>query len=548
MKTSIRVLLVFLLSLVITCNCIAAALSVSESAIADPKKELLEDQLTKEENQVFGYNLFKGRFRDIQQPGFNKEYIVNIGDSINIRIWGAIEFSEEILVDTQGNIFLPKVGTVKVLGVKNKDLVSVVENKIKNSYKDMVFCYANVTNYSPITVFVTGNVNMPGLYQGMSSDSILQYIDRAGGIALEYGSFRNIEIVRRNAIIKHIDLYSFLVNGQNDLFQFQSGDVISVNNLMHQITVTGDVVRPFRFEFSDPIIPMRKLLSLAMLKPETTNYTITRWQRNNQQKLFTGSLEDTEPLQVMAGDTVEFFSDHTSRLEKISVTGEHDGLNTILVSKEETLGGVLDKLKLNARSNAGAVQVFRKSVADKQKELLLAHLQSLESVVLTTSAVTTEESEIMAQESKSYMSFIERARKVQPKGQIIINEKTNVHSIFLEDGDQIYIPTITNLAMVQGEVSIPGTHTFIDGYSAYDYIELAGGLTERADTENILIVSQNGTVKKFDSERSLKKALVKSGDSVLVLPKVTGKNIQLAKGITQIMYQIAISVGVLVAL
>lgn len=548
MKAITNSFLIFVLTFLIASHCIASGLSVSESVVADPEKEIQATELLDEKNPVFGYNLFKGRFSDIQQPSFNQDYIVNIGDIINIRIWGAIEFSEEMAVDTQGNIFLPKVGTVQVLGVKNKDLVSVVEDKIKKSYKDMVFCYANVTNYQPITVFVTGNVNMPGLYKGMSSDSILQFIDRAGGIALEFGSFRNIQIFRSNRVIKKIDLYSFLVNGQNDLFQFQSGDVVTVNNLMHQVTVTGDVTRPFRFEFAEPIVPMQQLLSLAMLKPETTNFTITRWQRDNQQKLFTGSLEDTATLLVMAGDTVDFSSDHTSLLEKINVTGEHDGLSTILVSKEENLAGVLKKIKFNPRSNPGAVQVFRKSVAEKQKELLLAHLQSLESMVLTTSAVTEEESKIMAQESKSYLNFIERARKVEPKGQIVINEKTDFQSIYLEDGDQIYIPTVTNLTMVQGEVSIPGTHTVVDGYSAYDYIELAGGLTERADKENILVVSQNGSVKKFDSEWSLKKVHIQSGDSVLVLPKVSGQNIQLVKGITQIMYQIAISVGVLVAL
>ncbi len=516
--------------------------------MADPDKELADIELQDGLNPVFGNNLFRGHFRDIQQPGFNKDYIINIGDIIHIRIWGAFEFSQEMSVDTQGNIFLPKVGTVQVLGVKNSDLVSVVENKIKKSYKDMVFCYANVASYQPITVFVTGNVDSPGLYKGMSSDSVLQYIDRAGGITQQFGSFRNIEIVRGNKTIKKFDLYSFLVSGQNDLFQFQGGDVISVNSIMHQVTVTGDVKRPFKFEFSETKVPMRQLLFLAMLKPETTNFTITRWRRDNKQQLISGSLENIKDLYVMAGDTVDFFSDHTSRLKKISITGEHDGLDSILVGKDETLGGVLEKLKLNSRSNPAAVQVFRQSVADKQKELLLAHLNKLESVILTSSSVTSEESQIRSQENKAYMSFIDRAKRVEPKGQIIINKKTDPFTIFLEDDDQIYIPSITNLAMVQGEVSIPGTHTYVDEFSALDYIDLSGGLTERADDKNILVVSQNGSVKRYDSESQLKYALVRNGDSILVLPKVTGKNIQLAKGITQIMYQIAVSVGVLVGL
>jgi protein involved in polysaccharide export with SLBB domain len=548
MKTIQCLIFSVIVAVLFSLSCMAAELSISESVIADPEKEIAEAAIAGEEQPIFGNNLFKGHFADIQQPSFNKDYLINIGDMINIRIWGAFEFAAEMPVDTQGNIFLPKVGTVQVLGVRNKDLLSVVEDKIKKSYKDMVFVYANVATYQPITVFVTGNVNDPGLYQGMSSDSVLQYIDRAGGITLQYGSFRNIEIFRGSKVVKKIDLYSFLVSGQNELFQFQSGDVISVHSIMHQVTVTGDVKRPFKFEFAEKTIPLKQLLNLAMLKPETTNYTISRWQRNNQAKLISGSIKDTDKLYVMAGDTLEFFSDHTSSLNKISITGEHDGLSTILVKKEATLGDVLKEIKLNPRSNPASVQVFRKSVAEQQKQLLLAHLQSLETTILKSSSMTAEESQIRSAESKTYMSFIERAKQVEPKGQIVINEKTNFFTIYLEEGDQIYIPAITNLAYIQGEVSIPGTHTFVEGYSAYDYIELTGGLTDSADKKNILVVAQNGGVKRYESQGQLKDALLNNGDSVLVMPKIAGKNIQITKGITQIMYQIAVSVGVLLAL
>ena len=543
---------IFVLTLLVAASfwscCIAAELSVSEAVIADPNKEIAEAPVAGEQQQVFGNNLFTGHFRNIQQPSFNKDYLINIGDIVNIRIWGAFEFSADIPVDTQGNIFLPKVGTVQVLGVRNRDLLAVVEEKIKKSYKDMVFVYANVANYQPITVFVTGNVNNPGLYQGMSSDSVLQYIDRAGGISLKYGSFRNIEIFRGRKVVKKIDLYSFLVSGRNDLFQFQGGDVISINNIMHQVTVTGDVKRPYKFEFAENLVPLQDVLDLAMLKPETTNFTITRWQRDNQEKLTTGSIKDSPKIYVMAGDTLDFFSDHTSNLIKISITGEQDGLSNILVKRTDSLGDVLPRIHLNARSNPAAIQVFRKTVAEQQKQLLLAHLQNLEATILKSSSMTTEESKIRSIENQSYMGFIERARKVQPKGQIVINAMTDLHSIYLEDGDQIYIPSITNLANIQGEVSIPGTHTFVQGYSAYDYIQLTGGLTDNADDENILVVAQNGSVKKYESERELKGALAHNGDSILVMPKVTGYNLEITKSVTQIMYQIAVSVGVLLAI
>ncbi len=548
MKNIKRVALSVLFLACSALTCQAAGFSVGDSVAADPDKELAEIAIPGDKNPVFGGNLFNGHFRDIKQAGFNPDYFVNIGDIVSIRIWGAFEFAEELPVDSQGNIFLPKVGIVQVLGVKNRELVSLVKDKVKKLYNNKVFVYANVASYQPITVFVTGSVKSPGLYKGMSSDSVLQFIDRANGILKEFGSFRKIEILRGTDVVKRIDLYSFLVSGQNDLFQFQSGDVVSVKNILHQITVMGDVKRPFKFEFPGKEVPISQVANLAILKPETTNFTITRWKRDNRQILLSGSLNDMGKIKALAGDTIEFFSDHSSTLNKIKIIGEHDGLGTILVKRDATLGDVLKKISLNSRSNPATVQVFRKTVAEKQKQLLLAHLQELESIILMSSSMTPEESQIRSLENKSYMSFIGRARKVAPKGQIVINEKTDINTIYLEDGDQIYIPSITNLAMVQGEVSIPGAHTFVEGYSVNDYLKLSGGLTDRADQKKILVISQNGSVNKVTSESTMKKTMIKNGDSVLVLPKVVGKNLQVAKGITQIMYQIAVSVGVLLAI
>ena len=70
---------------------------------------IVETAIIDEQQPVFGSNLFMGHFRDIKQSGFNKDYL------INIRICGAFEFSTEMPVDTEGNIFLPKVGNVQVL-------------------------------------------------------------------------------------------------------------------------------------------------------------------------------------------------------------------------------------------------------------------------------------------------------------------------------------------------------------------------------------------------------------------------------------------------
>ena len=543
-----RILYIWLVLLLTEGLVMASGFSLTESAVLEDPVKPASVERGEPHTRVFGWNLFQGNFKENEEPWYNPEYRIHIGDMINLRFWGALEYVQDIPVDSQGNIFIPKVGNVMVLGVKNSELVETVRRKIRTVYKEKVHVYANVANYQPITVFVTGNVNKPGLYQGMSSDSVLQFLDKARGINPEYGSFRDIEILRGDEVVGKVDLYSFLTRGALTPFQFKSGDVISVKTVMHRISVTGDVKKPYSFEFKKREVKLSEVLDHALLNPTATNVTVTRWERNNKKTLESFSLESTEGLMLHSGDTLDVYPDHVRTLNTITIAGEHDGRHTLLVKRDATLGDLVEGLKLTPRSEPSAIQLFRKSVAAAQKQILDAKLKKLEELILTTPSVTKEESLMRTQENKGILAFIDRARKIKPKGQIVINEKTDLHEIFLEDGDRVFIPTKSNLVLVQGEVAFPGAHTYVEDMTAKAYIDLAGDLTDRANPENILVLHQNGRVVKCDSEKMLKKMGVKRGDAVLVLPKMGGKNLLIAKDVTQILYQVAISAGVLVAL
>ncbi|EJT2319401.1 polysaccharide export protein, partial [Campylobacter upsaliensis] len=130
---------------------------------------------------VFGAHLFNGNFKNYTQKVYNPDYKIAVGDQISLKIWGAVEFAQILVVDSQGNIFIPKVGAVNLLGVKNSSLVPIIKSAVNKIYKNNVFVYADMNAYQNVSVFVTGSVNAPGLYQGLSSDSIIQYLDKAGG-------------------------------------------------------------------------------------------------------------------------------------------------------------------------------------------------------------------------------------------------------------------------------------------------------------------------------------------------------------------------------
>jgi protein involved in polysaccharide export with SLBB domain len=525
----------------------AADVSVGEAVTLESDLKIDQPASLSDTVPVFGANLFKGQFSRQSQPHFNPNYKVAIGDTISVRIWGAFELELDIPVDSQGNIFIPKLGMVKVAGIENSRLIDLIEAKVRRKYNHKVFVYANVAGYQPVSVFVTGNVNRPGLYQGMSSDSALQFIDKAKGINA-YGSFRNVDIVRNNSRVQTLDLYEFISDGQMQLFQFHNGDAIVVGDVQNRFTVTGDVKRPYMFELTRTYVKLSELMHLALPKATATNVTITRWKSDNQKILLTYALEDSQDITIKAGDEIAVFSDHTHNLHTITITGEHEGLHTLLVDKQVTLGAIVKQLKLTFLSDMDSVQLFRKSVAEKQKQLLLASLKELETLALTTSSVSKDEAIMRGQETQSILTFIDRAKKVEPKGQIVISEQTDLNEIYLEDGDHIFIPRKNNLVLVQGQVAFPGAHTYVQTRTVAEYIALAGDFGPRADKNRVLVIHQNGQVVKCDSSRKMRSHEVQKGDSVLVMPRLESKNLQITAVVTQILYQIAVATGVLLAI
>ena len=519
--------------------------AVELSSITDTEQDDSNAFNIQESAHVFGYNLFNGSFSKNTQHRYNPEYLISIGDTINLKMWGSFDFETKATVDSQGNIFIPKVGTVNILGIRNDQLSKNIENAIKKVFKKSVYIYADLESYQPVSIFVTGAVNKPGLYEGLSSDSVIQFIDKAKGIDAKSGSYRKIKVLRQNQEIYSVDLYTFLLSGSLKLFQFHMGDVVVVETIENYIEIKGDVKRPYRFEMLTNSVTLDSVLSVVLPNPTLTNFTVTKYNQDNEQSIAIYSIKENLNMQIHSGESVNFIPDHNSKNIEIEISGEHSNIHNIVVKKGTSLQEIFNTIKTTDMSDAMSFQLYRKSVADKQKSLLEAQLNDLEAKTLTAGSVTVEEATIRKQEAELVMNFIERAKKVQLKGQVVINEDSNLSKIYLEDGDNIFIPKKSHMIIVQGEVMLPGAQTYVDGMSFDEYINSCGGFNFRANQENILIIQKNGKVNTYDADSIFGEDYkVQPGDSVLVLGKVDAKYLQVIKDITQIVYQIAIGAAV----
>lgn len=522
---------------------IPSALPVEQNATIDrgPMTSAI-----KQTQSVFGENLFNGNFTKVSQHIYNPDYILAIGDIVNIKMWGAFEYEAQLVIDSQGNIFLPKVGVIKLLGVKNSDLVSIITKNIKRVFKNNVYIYADMGIYQNVSVFVTGNVNNPGLYQGLSSDSLIQYIDKANGINPSYGSYRKIVVLRDNLPFKQIDLYDFILNGKMETFAFRNGDVILVKSIGSYANATGEVLRPYRFEFKTNTINLEEFAQMSGVKPTATNAVVKKYTADNEMIINSYPKSYFKNVELHSGDSVEFIPDHSASMIQVNIEGEHNGLHTIIVPKGTTLSDMMKSIKFTSESNKNAIQIYRKSTAQMQKNLINAQLKELETLALTSSSATPQEANMRASEAKSVLEFIERAKKVEPKGQVVLSDDYSYNEVVLQDSDMLYIPTKDNLVIVQGEVALPGAFTYMKDAKIDKYLEMAGDLNQRANKERIIVINANGKASKYDASAFSfsSRPDIQSGDSILVLPKVEGKTLQITGAITQILYQIAIATKV----
>ncbi|WP_100655936.1 polysaccharide biosynthesis/export family protein [Alteromonas flava] len=498
----------------------------------------------------FGSNLFKGGYVAERSDGLNSRYLIAPGDKIAIQMWGAQTRSQVVTVDNQGNIFVPDVGPISVGNIPALQLNAVVTNSIRTIYPNNVNVYVNLLTATPVSVYVAGPVKRPGQYAGLASDSVLFFLSQAGGIDPYRGSYREISVLRDGQAVASYDIYEFLKLGKLNEFSFQDDDVVLVSEQGPMITVEGAARYPFRFELKPENRAGSDLIHYSRPLKKTTHVAVTGNREQGPISVYV-PFEEFQNFTVEDGDVVLFNDDIRPKVISVQISGSYEGPSFYTLKKGTRLLDLLSYVAIDPDSaNYKHVYIKRKSVVEQQKYLIEQSLQRLERSIFTAPASSDGEALIRSREAQLVSQFIERARKVEPLGKVIVADNDQVANIRLEQGDEIVIPENTDLVQVSGEVLMPQALVFNAEAEIGDYIAWAAGFTERADTDQVVIVRANGLSRFvstgdsgfwFSGNREYK---LQPGDQILVLPKVDSKIMQSVKDITQILYQIAITANV----
>jgi len=491
-------------------------------------------------SDVFGANLFTGAFARQGGTQFNPDYAITAGDNIQVRFWGAFELDAVLSVDPKGNIFLPHVGPVQVQGVQNRDIQRVIDSAVGKVFRSNVNSYASLAAAQPVRIIVSGFVNRPGLYSGTSMDSLLHYLDQAGGIDPERGSFLNVQVKRGEEMRAKVSLYDFLMEGRMPLVQLADGDVIFVSSRQNTVKVSGLAENAKRFEFDDTTRTVADLIGMAKPRAQSTHVRVVRnsgTMRNTEYY----PLAEAGHVALQNGDELEFTADKKPGTISVRIEGEHQSAQEYVMPYGARLGDIIKQIQFSDRSDTSSLQLYRRSVKERQKQNLLISLQSLESAALTARSGTSEEARLRSEEASMVLQWVDRAKKIEPSGQVLISQSEARNDLLLENADVIRVPTRDGLVLVSGEVLFPNAIAFESDLDLDDYLSRSGGYTQNADASRIVIAHRDGSFAEAGGK-------IRAGDEIMVLPKIDVKSRQIFKEMTQIIYQIAVSAKIVFGL
>ncbi len=474
-------------------------------------------------------------------PAYDPNHMIAPGDVVQIHLYGATTLDQQATVDGNGEIFLPSVGPIHVAGVTAGDLQSVVSAAVASVYQKNSQVYVTLATAVPINVFVTGAVLSPSQYSLPSTASVITFLQAAGGINPTRGSYRDIQILRDGRSIATVDLYDFLLKGQLPPVRLRDRDTILVRSQGPTVAALGNVRGVFRYEIEKPQTGAQ-LAALARPLADATHVSLLGI-RGGRPESFYFTLSEFRSVALRDGDIVTFSPDVPTGVMTVKVDGRIDGPTTLVVTRTATLLDVLSYLPVDSYfADTSSIYVRRLSVAQAQKRAIDDTLRRLENTVVTSPTVTAEQAQMRQQEAQIIFQFGKQLADVQPEGRLVVSYDGRLSNVRLEDGDVIVVPSRTDLVIVSGEVRVPQSLVWIRGATVDQYIDTAGGFTERADTSNLLVIRPSGQTIVSPHPPVL------AGDRIIVLPSPSNWTLPFIKDITQIIYQIAVGVGVLLRL
>ena len=254
---------------------------------------------------TFGAGFFAETAEGFSAPDnvpVSADYALGPGDEVILRAWGSIDVDYRTMVDRNGMLNLPKVGTFSVTGVKASELEKHLRAQIGRLYTNFNLSAA-LGQLRGVKVFVVGPAQRPGVYTLAGQATLLSAMAAAGGPA-PYGSMRKVLLRRDGKDVSELDLYDFLVLGDKSKdIQLAAGDVVLFQPVGPRVALSGALDVPAIYELKAQSESVRDVMRYAGGAPLLAD-------RNRAQ------LERVDATQARAARFIEEFKLDAEGLQK----------------------------------------------------------------------------------------------------------------------------------------------------------------------------------------------------------------------------------------
>lgn len=503
------------------------------------------------------FDTYQSSFLPINEPNMNTNYILDVGDQLTIQLVGQSRRTKDtrkINILRDGSINIPDVGKVFVAGLDLTSATNLIQTMVSVSLVG-VQTFVSLSELRDVNVLIVGNAVNPGMYTLSGGSNPLALINAAGGIT-DSGSFRFIEHKRDSQLLKTIDLYDVLVDGDlSSLIQLRSGDSVVVRQVSRQARISGGISKPGIYEINENE-SLEDLLNFSGYISNNNSSSTLSIERRDQTKYknLEVSLDQASNVQLQDGDSVEvtFVKPIFNKAKTVNISGEVQIPGSYTVSDGTTLselialaGEYTDRAyPLGGVFQRDSVKKVEGSIKEKGYNELIRFLVSSQGGIGGLSASLS---------SDSLITFLTLLREYEPSGRLItefevskLSSKPTLDRV-LEDGDSIHIPAFMNEVFVYGEVMNPSGYNFDSSLDVKDYLKLSGGYSRSADDTRVILIHPNGNAEliKTGLFNSLSNNSQVLPGSLIYVPRYIGKvdGISLASAVAPIVSSFALSIA-----
>lgn len=446
-----------------------------------------------------------------------------------------------------------------------------------------------------------GEVLRPGTYRLLQGMRLRDLVMQAGNLTRN-ASRKSAELlrVRQTATVREtyrvtVDLERALAGDQEHDLALAPDDQLVVHQAPlipvadYTVKVSGEVRRPGEVRLREgmtvrdllqeaggphPIRAYLKNAELNRIRIEHGTVTSFPLVLDLERALAGDPLHDValEPYDELIVRRLPNWVEETERYVTLGGEVRFPGLYPIykgerLSSVLERAGGFTDKAYLRA------ARFTRVSVREQQQLRLAEVIQRAEADIAQKQAdlasVASSEEELQSTQValEGLRRSLDELRLVQAQGRVVLalaplpELRATPYDIELLGGDALHVPPASNAVTVLGQVYNPTTVLALPGRTVGDFLAQAGGPTREAAEKEVYVIRADGSVVSRQQgsvdgrqnwfERSSGRFLnmeLHSGDTVVVPRKLDRIAwMREIKDITQILANVALSAGVLIA-